>query len=80
MHILIVDDSRAMKMIVQRTLRQAGYTALTVKEASSGKEALELLSTESVDLVLSDWNMPEITRRLAHAIRHLACPPNNGDR
>ncbi len=58
MHILIVDDSRAMRMIIQRTLRQAGFTDHTVKEAASGKEALELLRGSPADVVLSDWNMP----------------------
>jgi two-component system chemotaxis response regulator CheY len=58
MRILIVDDSKAMRMIVQRALRQAGYGDHTLKEASNGQEALEAIRKNKPDMVLSDWNMP----------------------
>jgi two-component system chemotaxis response regulator CheY len=58
MKILIVDDSKAMRMIVQRNLRQAGYGEATVVEACDGAEALTVASAESPDLIVSDWNMP----------------------
>jgi two-component system, chemotaxis family, chemotaxis protein CheY len=61
MKILIVDDSRAMRMIVKRTLQQAGYETATISEATNGKEALERIQADSPDLVLTDWNMPEMT-------------------
>jgi two-component system chemotaxis response regulator CheY len=61
MRILIADDSRAMRMIVIRTLRQAGYAGHEIIEAENGKEALETASRQSIDLILSDWNMPEMT-------------------
>ncbi|MBS2012974.1 MAG: response regulator [Deltaproteobacteria bacterium] len=61
MKILVVDDSKAMRMIVLRTLRQAGYGDHTIAEAGNGKEALDILHKEPYDLVLSDWNMPEMT-------------------
>jgi two-component system chemotaxis response regulator CheY len=57
MNILIVDDSRAMRMIIQRALRQAGLVT-GVLEAASGAQALELLASSRPDLVLCDWNMP----------------------
>lgn len=60
MKILIVDDSKAMRMIVMRTLRQAGYGDHTLIEASNGVEALDIVSKQSPDLILSDWNMPEM--------------------
>jgi two-component system, chemotaxis family, chemotaxis protein CheY len=60
MKILVVDDSRAMRMIVLRTLRQAGYGDHKFVEASNGVEALKTIATEHPDLVLSDWNMPEM--------------------
>ena len=60
MRILIADDSRVMRRIVVRTLRQAGYD-WDVIEASDGAEALEVALREDPDLVLSDWNMPEMT-------------------
>lgn len=59
MSILIVDDSRAMRMIVRRTLHQAGYHQ-ELKEASSGVEALQAVESGGVELVLCDWNMPEM--------------------
>lgn len=61
MKILIVDDSKAMRMIVTRTLRQAGYGGGTLQEAATGVEALAAIRASPPDLVLSDWNMPEMT-------------------
>lgn len=61
MKILIADDSRVMRQIVVRTLRQAGYGDATVVEASSGAEGLTMCGSEQPDLVLSDWNMPEMS-------------------
>ena len=70
MKILVVDDSKAMRMIVLRTLRQAGYGDHAISEATNGKEAYALLKQESFDLVLSDWNMPEMTGiELLNALR-----------
>ena len=61
MKIVVADDSRAMRMIVVRTLRQAGLGGHEVVEAENGREALDLVSTHAPDLILSDWNMPEMT-------------------
>jgi len=61
MKILVTDDSKAMRMIVVRTLRQAGFAGHDVIEAENGREALEVAGRESIDLILSDWNMPEMT-------------------
>ena len=61
MKILIVDDSRVMRSIVTRTLRQAGYDDHDVVQAGNGVEALEVMAEEEPDLVLSDWNMPEMS-------------------
>jgi len=58
--ILIVDDSSTMRKIVTRSLRQAGLDAEEILEAGDGQEALNLLSTKPVDLVLSDINMPNM--------------------
>jgi two-component system, chemotaxis family, chemotaxis protein CheY len=59
--ILVVDDSRAMRMIVLRELRKAGYETRDVAEAENGLSALEKIRQGGVDLVLSDWNMPEMS-------------------
>jgi two-component system chemotaxis response regulator CheY len=58
--ILIVDDSKAMRMIVTRTLRQAGFADHDYLEAGDGAEGLRMVDSEQPDLVLSDWNMPEV--------------------
>jgi two-component system chemotaxis response regulator CheY len=60
MKILIVDDSRVMRQIVSRTLRQAGYDGHELVEAANGLEGLSAVSAHTPDLVLSDWNMPEM--------------------
>jgi two-component system chemotaxis response regulator CheY len=57
---LIVDDSSVMRKIVERALGQAGVPLGKVLEASSGKEGLEVLGRERVQLILSDINMPEM--------------------
>jgi len=57
---LIVDDSTVMRKIVERSLRQAGLESLVVHEAGNGCEGLKVLETQSVDLVLSDINMPSM--------------------
>lgn len=60
MRVLVVDDSRAMRMIVSRELR--GIDAVTgVLEADSAEAAVELLPTEPIDLILCDWNMGGMT-------------------
>lgn len=60
MKVLIVDDSRAMRMIVKRTLRQAGFNNLDIAEAENGRQALEKVKSHVPALILSDWNMPEM--------------------
>lgn len=60
MKVLIVDDSRAMRMIVKRTLGQTDLGPCDIVEAENGKDALEKLAAESPGLVLCDWNMPEM--------------------
>jgi two-component system, chemotaxis family, chemotaxis protein CheY len=60
MRVLVADDSRVMRQIVIRTLRQAGYD-WEITEAPNGAAALEIAKEMDPDLVLSDWNMPEMT-------------------
>jgi two-component system chemotaxis response regulator CheY len=61
MDLLLVDDSKTMRLLVQRAIRQAGYRGLTVCEAENGADALEKLKTVTPKLILSDWNMPEMS-------------------
>ena len=58
--VLIVDHSAAIRKILQRVLRQAGIPLGTVFEAGDGLEALETLKQQSVGLILSDVNMPNM--------------------
>jgi two-component system chemotaxis response regulator CheY len=60
MQILVVDDSKAMRNIVMRAVRQAGYE-VTFVEATNGAEALKAIRQAPPALVLSDWNMPEMS-------------------
>ncbi len=70
MKIMIVDDSSAMRMIVKKTLRQAGFEGHEVSEAGDGASALAAIKLSAPDLVLSDWNMPNMTGlQLLEALR-----------
>lgn len=61
MKILIVDDSAAMRMIVRKTLRLAGFEGHDFSETDDGAKALTAIKAAPPDLVLSDWNMPNMT-------------------
>jgi len=58
--VLIVDDSAAIRKILLRTLGQTDLAVGDVLEAGDGVEALKLLETRKVGLVLSDINMPNM--------------------
>jgi two-component system chemotaxis response regulator CheY len=58
MRTLVIDDSKAMRIILKQILQSVGGT---VEEAGNGKEGLEKLKgMGQADLVLVDWNMPEM--------------------
>lgn len=56
---LVIDDSRAIRMILGRTLTRFGYEVVS---AANGREALDLIHDNGLDpaVVLVDWNMPEM--------------------
>jgi two-component system chemotaxis response regulator CheY len=58
--LLVVDDSAAIRKILQRVLRQTGMSIGAIYEAGDGQEALTVLETNKVDLILSDINMPKM--------------------
>jgi two-component system, chemotaxis family, chemotaxis protein CheY len=60
MNVLIVDDSAAIRKILQRVLGQAKVPISQVFEAGDGLQALEVLKTQNIGLVLSDINMPNM--------------------
>jgi len=56
--ILVVDDSSTMRRIIINTLSRIGYT--NVVEAEHGKAGLEKLAQGGVEMIITDWNMPEM--------------------
>lgn len=67
--IMTVDDSTSMRQMVKATLQSAGYG---VVEAADGQEALDYARENSVDLVISDVNMPRMDGiMLVHELRAL---------
>ncbi|MEE4277756.1 MAG: response regulator [Halieaceae bacterium] len=61
MKIMVVDDSKAMRLIVIKTLRDAGFGGHDIVQAADGQEALDLILEDEPDLILCDWNMPNMT-------------------
>ena len=59
MRFLIVDDSTTMRRIIINTLNKVGYNDCA--EASNGREGMERLATLGADMVITDWNMPEMS-------------------
>ena len=58
LRILVVDDFPTMRRIVRNLLKELGFT--NVEEAEDGQQALEFLNQGSFELVISDWNMPNL--------------------
>ena len=59
MRILVVDDSSTMRRIIINALNKIGLTDYI--EAANGREGMERLSSGPVDLIITDWNMPEMS-------------------
>lgn len=55
MRALVIDDFKPIRLLLAEILAEIGFT---VREATNGLEALELLKKEKIDLALVDWNMP----------------------
>jgi two-component system chemotaxis response regulator CheY len=75
MRFLIVDDSSTMRRIIINTLHKLGHEDVT--EAANGREGLERLGDGPIDVIITDWNMPEMngiefirTLRTMPASRH----------
>ena len=58
MKFLVVDDSLTMRRIIKNSLQKLGFA--DVSEASNGLEALEEIGKGGINIVLTDWNMPEM--------------------
>ncbi|HOC59453.1 MAG: response regulator [Syntrophaceae bacterium] len=57
--VLIVDDFATMRKVVRNLLKQSGYEDIV--EAEDGVMALKVLKSQKIDVVVSDWNMPNMT-------------------
>jgi two-component system, chemotaxis family, chemotaxis protein CheY len=57
--ILVVDDFATMRKVVKNLLKQAQFENVT--EAEDGIAALRVLKSQKIDLIISDWNMPNMT-------------------
>lgn len=60
LNVLIVDDSAAIRKILERVLRHTDFPLGDVVEAGDGREALEKLQSKNIGLILSDINMPNM--------------------
>ncbi len=60
MKILVVDDSQAMRKIIKWNLGHTEFIHDKILEASCSQEALDIIETQKPDLVITDWNMPEM--------------------
>lgn len=68
MDVLVVDDASTMRRIIRALLRELGFK--NIREAQDGNVALEELKRHKADLVITDWNMPQMTGiELLRAIR-----------
>ncbi len=59
-NILIVDDSTPMRSVIKKVVKASGFNVGQVFEAANGIEALKILNQEWLDLVLTDYNMPDM--------------------
>ena len=60
-NVLIVDDSMIVRSVVERAVRMTGVDIGEIYQAANGKEALEKLDSNWIDLVFADLNMPVMT-------------------
>ncbi len=69
--ILVGDDSGPMRAVIIKTVKAAGYGNAVFLEAGDGQKALDILASENVDLVMTDYNMPILNGlELVDRIRH----------
>jgi len=59
MKILVVDDFSTMRRIIKNLLSELGYK--DIHEAKDGHDAINWLKVNSVDFIITDWNMPTVT-------------------
>lgn len=57
--VLVVDDFATMRKIIRNVLKQIGFENIT--EAEDGVTALQIIKREKIGLVVTDWNMPNMS-------------------
>ncbi len=65
MNVLIVDDSKIVRRVLSNTMKryfkEPEWKELNLFEAEDGNEAMAVMKQEKVDIMLLDWNMPNMT-------------------
>jgi two-component system chemotaxis response regulator CheY len=59
--ILVIDDSAVMRKIIKKNIKEAGLVVDEFADAGDGKQALDVVSHDNIDLILCDWNMPNMS-------------------
>ncbi|MZG54064.1 MAG: response regulator [Nitrospinae bacterium] len=59
--VLIIDDAVVVREVIRRYLLEMGFNNDGIFEAENGSKGLDLLQKEKIDLIISDWNMPQMS-------------------
>jgi two-component system, chemotaxis family, chemotaxis protein CheY len=73
-NVLIVDDSAVMRSMIQKTMQLSGLQLGEIHQAANGREGLETLERQWIDLVIADINMPVMTGE--EMIEHMQANPS----
>ena len=60
LNIMVVDDSAVMRKIITKAINEGRFSSSSVSEASDGAEGMKIFDPAKYDLVLADWNMPNL--------------------
>ena len=72
--ILVVDDFKAMRATMKKSLNALGFK--NIDQAESGGEAIQFIKAKRFDLIVSDWNMPNVTG--LEVLKHVKANPDYG--
>ncbi|MBU0992234.1 MAG: response regulator [Proteobacteria bacterium] len=61
MRVLVIDDQSTIRGLMKGALKDIGFVSANIDDANDGKPAIQKLRDVRYDLIISDWNMPEIT-------------------
>lgn len=69
--VLIVDPNKTIRRLIRRSLRQSGFSNIEVEDAVDGLDAIEKFKTFLPHLILSDWNLTEMSGiQLLQSLNH----------